>query len=1292
MLLGQYACWCVMQKPAAIDGNVDDTAVVTEISVVDEEHVRSLSAIGVPEPPAFSGSRDQGEADSIPAGESMGWLNHVLWKLWPKIDVIIRQFLTETIQPKLVKSLPFLSGVDVFGKFSLGVNPPSLHSVHVVNAGEDLDVRFRIRFESSEGLSVSLGSMELPVESLTFHGELTLRFPGAGPESAAARCSDQAMEPRDSEKVRRVSVQPAAPVQKDTEGNGRLSSPSSASSAVRKDSSSKIRDILPGLGCKLFFVDMPSIKMRFSRVGRVPGLSGLVEKHLQTEVGKQLVLPNSLGIPLLRGARLGLTEVDRTRLNRQEPKGVLRVTVRSASISPEGGSLLACCKNEGCGWAPNFSAFVEVRLSGSSWRTEALRSRKPDWSKGIRSNSNIFLVYEDSQLLNVTLYHQSFNYLLASGITRGSDLGAEEVGFVRPISVRRALERTDKTFSLVRRGASGKLTPVGFVVLELEWLALEPAFGPAPGPATQRPSQGEAPRGVVLEFDVEDIFLPAEVGTTAALKIKHGDQVRTTKLGKTQGLNSSMQGVVRALEAFSVECLREGFGTLEVSQMAGLSEARIVELRRYLPTATSGDSGPVLSQLSRARTTLSVEDSSLAAKQTMLTLHLDKALYLLFAEDAPSTITVDVTIQNASGTVLATGIVTVEGALTPMPRVHMSFPASEKKDPRIKVAMTTRVWALLRQPLSSEDKVAEADADAESDSSSSASNSACITASRPRNHFGHRHRRGWTTNWLNHVLAGFWPTLESVANHLLAIKLVPILQEKIPSSLFVPDMFRDTTLGQTPPTIESLSVHSGESDVELRFRVRFESSGQVKLGTKIASVVIERLSVVGEFIVRLNQLLDDRPLIGGITVHCLELPNVVMDFTGVGAVPGLSDFVRRKRSTWLRNKLLFPKRLVFPLSSREKVDYIALKTPFPAGVLRVTAVRGWNMRPMDRSLFGGATSDPYLKVRIGHKEWCSSVVYGTLNPQWSGPEATHDFFVSEPEERIHITAYDKDKLSKDDFMGHIQPVDVATALQNSTFMLYSEKIDWRERFPETDDDIFGSLEIRLQWMDLFQGTPDEIESGAEQLVLEVRILSVTARLVPNNRARVSVSIGGTTETTSYGTLTRAASKGRAEALRAVAYRCQDEHSSCAEIARKLAAEWAESGEDQVPQVTDIAIDGRLFFVVDPAMKATGSLDFVLELVRNKEVDSSRASVSVNYAIGSPSPVGDAEDEVIKLYMGGPDGTDISCVDASVKMHGLRRGSGPPSLRQRFVQRLKHGSSHFNKDLCRSWVADAGSHE
>ncbi|XP_076882817.1 C2 and GRAM domain-containing protein At1g03370-like [Bidens hawaiensis] len=81
--------------------------------------------------------------------------------------------------------------------------------------------------------------------------------------------------------------------------------------------------------------------------------------------------------------------------------------------------------------------------------------------------------------------------------------------------------------------------------------------------------------------------------------------------------------------------------------------------------------------------------------------------------------------------------------------------------------------------------------------------------------------------------------------------------------------------------------------------------------------------------------------------------------------------------------------------------------------LLVRVIEARNMPPMDPN----GSSDPYVKLKLGHQRFKTKVVKKSLNPSWC---EEFSFKVEDLKEQLVVSVFDEDKFFSDDFVGSVK--------------------------------------------------------------------------------------------------------------------------------------------------------------------------------------------------------------------------------------------------------------------------------
>ncbi|CAG4995074.1 unnamed protein product [Parnassius apollo] len=112
-----------------------------------------------------------------------------------------------------------------------------------------------------------------------------------------------------------------------------------------------------------------------------------------------------------------------------------------------------------------------------------------------------------------------------------------------------------------------------------------------------------------------------------------------------------------------------------------------------------------------------------------------------------------------------------------------------------------------------------------------------------------------------------------------------------------------------------------------------------------------------------------------------------------------------------------------------------LKAQIWSSVVTIVLVEAKNLQAMDVET---RSSDPYCKFRLGNEKYKSKVVWKTLHPSWL---EQFDFHLYDDQEQIlEVTVWDKDKQTKDDFLGRCT-IDLTKLEREKTHSIWQDLED-----------------------------------------------------------------------------------------------------------------------------------------------------------------------------------------------------------------------------------------------------------
>ncbi|CAH2098186.1 unnamed protein product [Euphydryas editha] len=112
-----------------------------------------------------------------------------------------------------------------------------------------------------------------------------------------------------------------------------------------------------------------------------------------------------------------------------------------------------------------------------------------------------------------------------------------------------------------------------------------------------------------------------------------------------------------------------------------------------------------------------------------------------------------------------------------------------------------------------------------------------------------------------------------------------------------------------------------------------------------------------------------------------------------------------------------------------------LKAQIWSSVVTIVLVEAKNLPAMDVDT---RSSDPYCKFRLGNEKYKSKVVWKTLHPSWLEQFDLHLY--DDQEQILEVTVWDKDKQTKDDFLGRCT-IDLSRLEREKTHNIWQDLED-----------------------------------------------------------------------------------------------------------------------------------------------------------------------------------------------------------------------------------------------------------
>lgn len=345
---------------------------------------------------------------------------------------------------------------------------------------------------------------------------------------------------------------------------------------------------------------------------------------------------------------------------------------------------------------------------------------------------------------------------------------------------------------------------------------------------------------------------------------------------------------------------------------------------------------------------------------------------------------------------------------------------------------------------------------------------------------------GESLGWLNAMFVGLWPRVNAAAQKIVHEEVTKRIQDQMPAML-KNTHFNEFTLGVVPPSLGPIKVYEMNGGLKLTMAINYRSDVDISLQAGPFSVGVRELSFSGELVLRLEQLLDQFPVVGGLVIYFLNPPRIDFSLTGLGMAaecPGVSGLIRRAIDNAINNSIVLPNQVAIPLGTEAQgVDRAEIMHARPLGFLRVRALSATGLQAPTWEDVGKDSADAYVVVKTADERWESSTVEGSCDPVWP-EEDTGDLFVYDYDQRIWATVYDHDHANACDFVGATKDISLATAIHTQDGLaLYAEEHVSQEDADEVP--IRGELRLGFNF---FEFVPGQI--CGDKLVLCVKVHTI----------------------------------------------------------------------------------------------------------------------------------------------------------------------------------------------------------
>ncbi|ENN70780.1 hypothetical protein YQE_12445, partial [Dendroctonus ponderosae] len=296
------------------------------------------------------------------------------------------------------------------------------------------------------------------------------------------------------------------------------------------------------------------------------------------------------------------------------------------------------------------------------------------------------------------------------------------------------------------------------------------------------------------------------------------------------------------------------------------------------------------------------------------------------------------------------------------------------------------------------------------------------------------------------IISQLWPNLNNYIVKYCRGKIQTNIRKKFDSF-----RFEDIDFGSSPPKIDGIKVYNqsvAKDSIVIDFEVFYDGDCDVNFSMSGAQIgTIKDFQMGVEIRVVLKPLLFKMPVIGGIQIFFLNVPDIEFELEGITGIPGFSYLVRQKIEEIIKKKLVFPNKITKRFS--KAIEAAELKSIEPAGVLRVHVFEARDLEKKDVT----GKSDPYVILHVGAQELKTQVIKRDLNPQW---DYYCEFIILDPEaQQLYFKLFDQDEFREDDFLGS-GAVDISEVIKPGK----------NDQWFNLENVKHGKIHLRFSWLGL----------------------------------------------------------------------------------------------------------------------------------------------------------------------------------------------------------------------------------
>jgi len=859
-------------------------------------------------------------------------------------------------------------------------------------------------------------------------------------------------------------------------------------------------------GVSMYFLDPPDIKIGFTGVGKLaeaPKISDIVRTAIDMSIAQSLVLPNGLPTPLL-GEDQG---VDKKELS-ASVLGVLIVTaIRAEKLVPKDPIPIPFA-NLAERFMPSHvcDPYVQVNCSDDSWKSSTVTNTlSPVWSK---NDEHSFFVYDMDQRIRIEVWDD--------------DVLQDTLVGMRTLTIYEAMRASEQGIDL--QHPSKPHSNAGKLFLQFQWCSL------------MANNLGEC-RDVIVHVKFDDACIPAVLfgqkkSETIAIK------ARVKNIGERFSGRKKVEYIEKMTAFVTVydQLLSMRATATQLFEMAERAEGQKLPVTTV--TGISRLSPDMIKEHNvdeEARALMEEEATRVFSLETVLSMPIPRDS-VDFAEvelvvvdgDLETLGTFTVPVASVKKDLVWRGEEDGNASFTCTHKTRIGPVGRRKRRETLKVMTTISIEGLqINNPARSHSTVLVAcEPPPKPTVIGSGPQGMSFNADGliPGLRQAIAESNPVDEELINTLLRQLWPTVDQAVRTMFETQILTAVKEALPSALRGIKV-NSFSIGKVPPKIGPIKIFPGPrgtGQLELRIGVLFQSEDlSISLGLLggFAPVGVSAVHFSGELVVRLQPILDQVPVLGGIVIFFLDPPALRLKFSGLAQaaeIVRIRGLVRTAINSAIADALVLPHVIAVPLVFDEEiVDLKKLQSPTPRGVLRVTVQRATNLKGQDWGPTKN-TSDPYVIIMLGSDRLQTDVVKKTCDPVWKNScNNTRDFLVYDEAQKLLIEIYDYDTFTPDDVIGSVLPMrTVAEAVQLSEddkpFPL--KVTDALGQLPELPEGMGvpegGNLYMLCQWMQLVPG-----KAGRDGLIILAEVDEVIIPQSLGSAAALCVEIAGQKKTT-----------------------------------------------------------------------------------------------------------------------------------------------------------------------------------